>query len=239
MRIMAMESSSGPASVIISDDGTPVAWQFQNNGYTHSRTLLPMAEALLKTTGMELGSVDYFAVAAGPGSFTGIRIGVATVKGLAFAADKPCVAVSTLEGMAYNISAAFEGVLLCPVMDARRNQVYNALFYAENGSPRRLCADRAVGAAELADELIERTEPIWLCGDGAADFYKTFSQKIKQLHLAPPNLCPQNAYGVACAAEKAIAAGRAKPCGELIPVYLRKSQAERERENKITFGGSQ
>ena len=151
MKILAFESSAVSASVALIEDERLVAQSFQNCGLTHSRTLLPMAEDLFANCGVSLDEIDAIAVAHGPGSFTGVRIGVATVKGLALGAGKPCVGVSTLEAMAWG--ARVLGGPLCCVMDARAGQVYNALFTIENGAPRRLCSDRALRLADLGEEI--------------------------------------------------------------------------------------
>ena len=154
MLILAFESSARPASVALLRDGELLSQYSQCSQLTHSRTLLPMAEDMLKNAELRLDDVDLFAVAHGPGSFTGVRIGVSTVKGLAWAADKPCVGVSTLEGLAWQGMAA--GGLLCPVMDARRQQVYNAVFAVVDGKLVRLTNDRAIALDDLLDaaELI-------------------------------------------------------------------------------------
>lgn len=227
MLIMAFESSAKAASVALVRDGRLVSQYSQCSGLTHSRTLLPMAEDMLKNAEMSLKDVDCFAVAHGPGSFTGIRIGVSTVKGLAWAADKPCVGVSTLEAMAWHALSA--GGYVCPVMDARRNQVYNALFKIENGRPLRLCADRPIGLAELSGELRSMDAPVLLVGDGAA-IAAVWLEKEGIAHtVAPENLLWQSAWGVAMAA----AEKEQGSCDELLPVYLRLSQAERERMEKL------
>ena len=163
MKILSFESSAVSASVALTDDTKLIAQSFQNCGHTHSRTLLPMAESLLAGCGISLNDVDAFAVAAGPGSFTGLRIGVATVKGLAFPSGKPCAGVSTLEAMARGLEG-FAGNLCC-VMDARGGQVYNALFRWENGTLTRLTEDRAIALAELGAEIGSATQI--LVGDGA------------------------------------------------------------------------
>ena len=151
MKILALESSAVACSVCLAEEEQLIAQSFENSGLTHSKTLLPMAEELLKNCGVALGEVDVIAVAAGPGSFTGLRIGVSAAKGLGWALDKPCAKVSTLEAMAW--SAAVLPGLLCPVMDARREQVYNALFSFDGETLNRLTPDRAIGLAELAEEL--------------------------------------------------------------------------------------
>ena len=180
MKILALESSAVSASVALTEDEKLVAQSFQNCGLTHSRTLLPMAENLLANCGVSLADVDAIAVAHGPGSFTGVRIGVATVKGLALGADKPCIGVSTLEAMAWGARAL--GSDLCCVMDARAGQVYNALFTVENGRVRRLCDDRAIKLTELAEEIGEA--PYFLVGDGADLCYNTIKENCTGLRLA-------------------------------------------------------
>ena len=159
MLILAFESSARPASVALLRDGQLLSQYSQCSQLTHSRTLLPMAEDMLKNAELTLDDVDLFAVAHGPGSFTGIRIGVSTVKGLAWASDKPCVGVSTLEAMAWHGLAA--GGLICPVMDARRSQVYNALFEIRDGKPARLTEDRPISLEELAAERASTGRSFW------------------------------------------------------------------------------
>ena len=151
MKILALETSAKSVSTAVVENGAPLAYAYQCTGLTHSRTLMPMVDAMLKNAELTLGDMDAVAVAAGPGSFTGLRIGIAAVKGLAWAADKPCFGVSTLEAMAQNL-AHMDGLLVC-AMDARRNQVYNALFEAKSGVLTRLTPDRAIAVAELAEEL--------------------------------------------------------------------------------------
>ena len=184
MKILALESSAVSASVALTEDEKLVAQSFQNCGLTHSRTLLPMVENLLANCGVSLADVDAIAVAHGPGSFTGVRIGVATVKGLALGADKPCLGVSTLEAMAWGARAL--GGDLCCVMDARAGQVYNALFTVEDGRVRRLCDDRAIKLTELAEEIGEA--PYFLVGDGADLCYNTIKENCTGLRLAPAEL---------------------------------------------------
>ena len=157
MKILALESSATACSVALCEDEALIAQSFQNNGLTHSRTLMPMAVSLLDNCGTALDAVELIAVAAGPGSFTGLRIGVAAAKGLAWPGNKPCAACSTLESMAWCL-AHLDGEI-CAVMDARRNQVYNARFRAAGGRLERLCPDRAVGLDALADELKKSGNP--------------------------------------------------------------------------------
>ena len=226
MLTLAFESSAKAASVALVEDGRLVSQYSQCSALTHSRTLLPMAEDMLKNADMSLSDIDVIAVAQGPGSFTGIRIGVSTVKGLSWAGDKPCVGVSTLEAMAWHGLSA--GGYICPVMDARRNQVYNALFRIEDQRPVRLTEDRPIALEELATELRALDAPVFLVGDGA-ELTESFLSAISlPCRIAPENLRYQSAWGVAMAAS-------GKPLGtadDLLPVYLRLSQAERERQER-------
>lgn len=227
MLILAFESSAKAASVALCRDGHLVSQYSQCSGLTHSRTLLPMAEDMLKNAELTLRDVDLIAVAHGPGSFTGIRIGVSTVKGLAWAGDKPCVGVSTLEAMAWHGLAA--GGVVCPVMDARRSQVYNALFEIKDGRPQRLCPDRPIALAELAEDVKKLDAPVFLVGDGAAITKAFFDAQGIPCRVAPENLLWQDAWGVAMAAMDK-EPGNAD---SLLPVYLRLSQAERERQERL------
>ncbi|MCQ5129776.1 tRNA (adenosine(37)-N6)-threonylcarbamoyltransferase complex dimerization subunit type 1 TsaB [Butyricicoccus faecihominis] len=225
MKLLSFESSAKSASVALTEGGRLIAQVFQNCGLTHSRTLLPMAENLLAGCGVALSEIDGFAVAAGPGSFTGIRIGVATVKGLAFGLDRPCVGVSTLEAMAHGARALCGD--LCCVMDARAGQVYNALFRCENGALTRLCDDRAVKLSALAEEIA--SSPQILVGDGAEMCYNTLKEQCAGLALAPEELRWPRGTGVAAAALPYFERGEILSAQQLDAVYLRRPQAERER----------
>ena len=227
MRILAFETSAKAVSVALLEDETLLGESYQNTGLTHSQTLMVMAEDLLRQCGRQVSDLNAVAVAAGPGSFTGVRIGVAAAKGLAWGAELPCVGVSTLEAMAESL-AAYQGYV-CPVMDARRSQVYNGLFLAENGTLRRIAPDRAIALADLKQELAALDGPIFLVGDGSSLTYQTLSQEIPNLVLPPEHKMHQRATGVALAAAKKLAAGESSDGAALTPNYLRLSQAERER----------
>ena len=228
MKILALESSATACSAALCEDEVLIAQAWQNSGLTHSRTLLPMVEDMLKSCGASLEEVEVVAVAAGPGSFTGLRIGVATAKGLAWPGDKPCAACSTLESMAWPLAHLEDTVIVC-AMDARRKQVYNALFLAKGGTLERLCSDRAIGLEELGEELRTIEKKKIVVGDGAKLCYNTLTEQNISLSLAPEHLRLQGAWGVARAAVEVIRAGTLVSGGELAPVYHRLSQAERER----------
>ena len=227
MKILALETSAKSVSVAVTEDGVPLASSYQNTGLTHSRTLMPLLDAMLTSSGLELQDMDALAVAAGPGSFTGLRIGVSALKGLAWAAEKPCCGVSTLEAMARNL-AHMDALIVC-AMDARRNQVYNALFEAKNGVLTRLTPDRAIAVAELAEELRGETRRLLVLGDGGQLCRDGLAQLGVESELAPAQLLYQNAVGVGLAAEH----GTPVSAQELAPVYLRISQAERERNARL------
>ena len=224
MLTLALESSAKAASAAVFEDEKMLAFSIQNAGLTHSRTLLPMAEGLMKNLDRPLSSLDRVAVSRGPGSFTGLRIGMAEAKGLCWALDIPAVGVSTLEAMAWG-GPVLDGQMLCCCMDARRGQVYNALFTVEGGRPLRLTEDRAISVSELQSELVARQEPWILLGDGAQLCYNTMDRDEVTLFMAPEPLRLQSARGVGLAAMDKPAV----PAGELMPAYLRLSQAERER----------
>ncbi|HIQ78983.1 MAG TPA: tRNA (adenosine(37)-N6)-threonylcarbamoyltransferase complex dimerization subunit type 1 TsaB [Candidatus Scatomorpha intestinavium] len=229
MLILGIESSAKAASAALCRDGELIAQYYQCAGLTHSRTLLPMAEELLHGTDTALGDLDGVAVAVGPGSFTGVRIGVAAVKGLCFGAEKPAAGVSTLEAMAWNGLAAAPGEIVCCCMDARRGQVYNALFEISDGAPARLVPDRAVTLEELAAELLGYGRAVFLTGDGAQLALGALSAAGLSCRLAPGPLLMQSAWGV-CMAARGLEMQSAE---KLLPVYLRLSQAERERQERL------
>lgn len=227
MKILAIETSAKSVSAAVVENGVPLASAYQNMGLTHSRTLMPLVDGMLSAAGLRVQDMDLLAAANGPGSFTGLRIGVSALKGLAWALEKPCCGVSTLAAMARNL-AHMEGLIIC-AMDARRNQVYNALFLAHDGVLTRQCPDRAIGLAELAEEIKNRPEPKFVVGDGAGLCYNHLLEQDVPCRMAPPQLVMQNAVGVALAAEEMAAAGQVTTARNLVPVYLRLSQAERER----------
>ena len=224
MKILALETSAKAVSAALTEDGRILCAGYQDTGLTHSRTLMPIVEHLFANTGLRLQDCGAVAVAAGPGSFTGIRIGVAAAKGLAFAADKPAIAVSTLAAMARNV-AFCDGLVIC-AMDARRQQIYNALFSIQDGVPVRLTPDRAISLSDLALELQGDPRPKIAVGDGARLCLQFLTEQGISCRLAPPHLLMQNAMSVALEAEALAAAGQLVSPQDLAPIYLRPAQAD-------------
>ena len=231
MLILAFETSAKAASVALLEDGKLLGESYQNTGLTHSQTRMVMAENLLSQCGKTVADVTAAAVAAGPGSFTGVRIGVAAAKGFAWGREIPCYGVSTLEAMALSLGV-YQGYV-CPCMDARRSQVYNALFYVNQGVPERVSEDRAISLAELGTELKSLKEPIFLVGDGSNLCYNTLLDSVPNLVLPPEHRMHQRASGVALAARKQVEVGDPGDANALTPNYLRLSQAERERAERM------
>ncbi len=233
MLILSIDSSATAASVALVDDNKLVGEFFIDTELTHSRTLMPMIESLLEVVGKTVSDIELIAISTGPGSFTGVRIGVATAKGLAFSADLPCMAVSTLESMAYNLTLT--DCVVCATMDARRDQVYNAMFRIKYGSIERLCEDRAISLEDLKKEISENysKEHILLVGDGSRLTMRELMDLSTYIELAPDALISQRASSVAYCAKAKIAAGEKTESAEkLLPSYLRLSQAERERAER-------
>lgn len=220
--LLSMDSSAVTASVALTDGDEIIKSEFVNSGLTHSETLLPMITRVMD--GRKYSELDGIAITAGPGSFTGVRIGVATVKGLAFNDDIPCYSVSTLEAIAYNF--VDKNAVVCAVMDARRMQFYNALFKVQNGNVERLCDDRAISIEDLRNEL-KQYDKVIIAGDGAKLCFQNI--ELENCTLADDDRIYQNAVGVAKAAQNKNAISPKA----LMPVYLRQSQAERELKLKL------
>ena len=228
--LLAFETSAKAAGVALFDGQTLLGESYQNTGLTHSQTLMVMAQDLLKQCGVEVSRLDAVAVAEGPGSFTGVRIGMAAAKGLAWGRQIPLYGVSTLYAMALGLDV-YQGYI-CPVMDARRAQVYNALFYANQGQLTRITPDRAIALADLKNELLALKEPVFLVGDGAVLCHRTLSAEVRNLVMPAPHRMHQRAVGVGLAALEKIRGGETGDGKALVPNYLRLSQAERERLEK-------
>jgi tRNA threonylcarbamoyladenosine biosynthesis protein TsaB len=232
MKILAIDTSALVATAALCDDEKLIAVYSQKAGMTHSQTMLPIIKNIMDNTETNIDDVDMIAVSEGPGSFTGIRIGFATVKGLAFGKNKICIGVSTLEAMARTIADFCTDAIICPVMDARRNQLYNAVFEMRGGKLLRLTEDRMIEAPALAKELDAMDRPVYFVGDG----YDIMAKMKLSYQRETPVACRwQNGYGVAMAAlalynnteDKSVFTDRM-----LRPEYLRLPQAERELKEK-------
>ena len=231
MTILAFETSAKAASAALFREGVLLGETYQNTGLTHSQTLLSMAESLMASCGVTPAEIDAVGVAAGPGSFTGVRIGVAAAKGFAWGREIPCVGVSTLAAMAVGLGA-WQGYV-CPVMDARRSQVYNALFRVDCGKCTRIREDRAISLRDLGEDVKNLSGPIFLVGDGSVLCYNTLLETVPGLVLPPEHRRHQRAAGVALEAARILETGERPSGAELVPNYLRLSQAERERLERM------
>ncbi len=227
MKLLALDTSSQAASAALWEDDKLLGECYANVRLTHSQTALPMTEQLFAATRQSLSDVDCFAVCIGPGSFTGLRIGIAAIKGMAFASQKPCYGVSTLEALAYKLLG--QTGWICPVLDARCQQVYTALFRANDTSLTRVWGDEALSVTDLGKRLADLDGPVFLVGDGAALCYDLLSGDLPALRLAPPHIRYQHASSLGLAALRQSMSGvSAIPAEDLNPVYLRLPQAERE-----------
>lgn len=231
MKILAVDTSATSASVAVAEENKIIGSFSINTTLTHSQTLIPMIEDVLKKTNIDFDEIEAVAVNAGPGSFTGVRIGVAAVKGIAFNHNLPCVSISTLESMAYNFIG--NDCIVCAVMDARCSQVYNALFRINKNEITRITDDRALSLHDLKLELEKIQEKIILVGDGAQICSDFLNNELENVFLAPINNRIQNASSVACAAFKSIKNNEAITVSELQPTYLRLPQAQRELNKKM------
>lgn len=227
MKILSIDSSSVTASVAITENGKILSEKFINNGLTHSQTLMPMVEEVINESKISVKDIDLFAVTNGPGSFTGVRIGISCVKGMADALSKKCVVVSTLEAIAEPLKN--QDVIACAVMDARCNQVYTAIFNQGN----RLCEDKAVLIDELGKELKQYDKKIVFIGDGSILCYEKLCENIQNCEVADENIRYVHGSSIGFIAEEKIKNGE-EPIDStnLVPFYLRLPQAERELNNK-------
>lgn len=232
MKILAIDTTSKTATAALCEDGTLISSYTQNAGLTHSETMLKMVESILENARTDIDDIDIFACSTGPGSFTGVRIGVSVIKGLAFAKEKPCIGVSALEALAHNIlPIASEGDVICPVMDARREQLYNAIFAKSDGKLVRLSNDDITSAGELAKALNGKEKTVRTVGDGS----RILDPLLKNCITSPELLAYPAGYSVAQVALAAYnLSGEDKAAFTdtlLAPQYLRPSQAERNAQN--------
>lgn len=231
MIILAFDSTAKAASVAVTEDEKLLALYTIDNGLTQSELLLPMAENMLKSLKLSFDDVALLACSVGPGSFTGVRIGAALVKGLAFGKNIPCASVSTLDALAVNLEG-LDGIIV-PCMDARRAQVYTATYSGKDNTPTKLTEDRAIALTDLAEELKSYDAPIYLCGDGYATAKRAIEGAGVRLMNTPELLLLENAYSVAKVAKRQYDNGEISTDMEISPTYLRMPQAERERLERL------
>lgn len=235
MRVLALDSSGLVASVAIVEDEQTVAEYTVNYKKTHSQTLLPMLDEVAKMIELDLEEIDAIAVAGGPGSFTGLRIGSATAKGLGLALRKPLVHVPTLEGLAYNLYGI--SGLVCPIMDARRKQVYTGIYSFDTGF-HVIKEQEAIAVKELAQMLNAMEGPVTFLGDGVPVYKEMLEEELTVTHFyAPANMNRQRAASVGLLGMKYYKDGKAETAADHKPDYLRVSQAERERQERKQEGG--
>lgn len=231
MDILAVETSASSASVAYVSDNKILGQFYINAGLTHSTTLMPMLENMLKTAKLELKKVDCFAVSIGPGSFTGLRIGIASVKGMALAENKPCVAVSSLEAIAWNFVQT--DTIVCPLIDARCKRFFTAVFHCKkNGEVERLTEDTVLSYEKIAD-MLKPYENVILAGDGAESAYNLMNEMTENLIIAPLHQRFQQSVGVAMASKVIFESGRAVTSQEIQPSYISIPQAQSELQKKL------
>lgn len=231
MKILVLESSGLVASVALMEENSMICEFTMNHKKTHSQTLLPMVDEMMKITGFDKKELDAIAISKGPGSFTGLRIGSATAKGLAQALNIPVVSVSSLEGLAANLYGTTD--LICPIMDARRSQVYAGIFQYEGDRLAVRMEDDALSVADLISILNEKGEPVIFLGDGVPVYEKLLKEGLKvPFRFAPSHMNRQRAGAVGVLAVQYYKEGRVESSREHKPEYLRKSQAERELMEK-------
>ena len=231
MKILGLDSSGIVASVAVVEEDTLIAEYTVNYKKTHSQTLLPMLDTIAKMTELDLNSIDAIAVAAGPGSFTGLRIGSATAKGLGLALKKPLIAIPTVEGLAYNLYDA--SGLICPIMDARRKQVYTGIYRFTDHQLEVVEDQMAVPMENMIEKLNQRGEAVTFLGDGVPVFRELIAEKMTVPYsFAPAHVNKQRAAAIAALGEIYYRQGKTETAMEHVPDYLRVSQAERERAER-------
>lgn len=228
MKILAIDSSGLVASVAVVQDGSLLGEYTINHKKTHSQTLLPMLDEVVRMIELDLDTVDAIAVAGGPGSFTGLRIGSATAKGLGLALGKPLIHIPTVDGLAYNLAGS--SALVCPLMDARRNQVYTGLYEFTDYKMHTVLAQRAAGIDEIIDKINTMQRSVTFLGDGVAVYTPYITEHCSvQYTFAPAHVNKQRAGAVAALAMEYYRTGQLQTAAQHRPDYLRLSQAERER----------
>ena len=231
MRVLAIDSSGLTATVAVVEDTQTVAEYTINYKKTHSQTLLPMIDEVVKMTELDLNTIDAIAVAGGPGSFTGLRIGSATAKGLGFALNKPLIHVPTVDGLAYNVYGCED--IICPIMDARRKQVYTGIYRFTDHRLETVEEQMAVPVEEMIKKLNAYGQPVTFLGDGVPVFCELITEKMEVPYsFAPAHVNKQRAAAVAALGLIYYREGKTETAMEHVPDYLRVSQAERERAER-------
>lgn len=229
MRILAVDTSTNVASVAILEDDVIIGEYNCNKGKTHSQKLMPMIQSLLEKVNLCATDIDAFSASIGPGSFTGLRIGVTTIKAMAFAAGKPVISVYTLDALAYNMSMS--KALICPIIDARNNQVFTAIYRFVDGKLERLTEYLGIHINELSGIIRSMEGEVIFLGDACNMHRDYFTAELgNRISIAPPNLAQASASSVALQARISFLDGKLENCYDMVPFYLRKSQAEREQE---------
>ena len=229
MRILAVDTSTNVASVAILEDDIIIGEYNCNKGKTHSQKLMPMIQCLLEKVNLSAADMDVFAASIGPGSFTGLRIGVTTIKAMAFASGKPVISVYTLDALAYNVQVS--KALICPIIDARNSQVFTAVYSFVDRKLKRLTDYLGIHINELVEVIRPMEGEVILLGDASGLHRDYFTEELgERISIAPPNSAQASASSVALLARNSFLEGKTENCYDMVPFYLRKSQAERERE---------
>jgi len=231
MRVLAVDTSAGVAAVAIMENGRLLGEYILNNKKTHSQKLIPLIKGLMDNLELKPADIDLYAVSSGPGSFTGLRIGVATIKAIAYAVNKPAIGIPTLDALAFNISPTDS--LICPIMDARNNQVYTALYKWEKNIQVNVTEYMGIPVSELVQLIKGKNHKVIFTGD-AVEIHRDFLKEElgEMCEFAQESLLLQRASSVAQLAVIRVSEGKIENCFDLVPFYLRKSQAEREYEKK-------
>ncbi len=235
MKVLAVDTSSTVAAVAVMDEGGLLGEYSLNYGKTHSQRLMPMIEELLGGLGMTPADVDLYAASSGPGSFTGLRIGITTIKAMAYAQSKPVISIPTLDALALNISGT--SGLVCPVMDARNRQVYTALYQNSSAGVTNITEYMGIMVEELVQMIKDKNSDVVFVGEAVALYREYFKESLgERCSFAPPSLMLQRAASVAQLALERAGEGKTESCYDMTPFYLRKPQAEREYEKKQLAG---
>lgn len=238
MNILSVDSSSKTASVAINKDGETLIEIFLNTGLVHSKTLVPVIENTIKYSGIRMEDIDLFAVSSGPGSFTGIRIGMSVIKGMMFALDKSCVPISSLEVLAFNAVNICNGII-CPCLDFRRGNLYNGIFKSDGENLIRLTEDRSISTDNLLEELRKYSQKIYFVGDNEQLCYNSWVNNLclKDFCILKDSFCSIKASNLGILAYKKYSSDKSVALDDVYPTYLNLSQAERQRQENSLIKG--